>query len=635
DIDCSFVIQGNHILIKPNAISQRKDRVIEETVTDERGKPVIGANVIEKGTSNGVITDMDGKFSIKISENVILQITYIGYINQEVRVRDQTSLQIMLKEDTQALDEVVVVGYGAQKKVNLTGAVSTIKSEQLDRQPVVTLKDALAGLAPGMTVTKSSGQPGASNPEIRIRGVGTWQNAGPLVLVDGMSMNIADVLPTDIESISVLKDAASASIYGSRAANGVILITTKQGKSGKLEITYNGSVGWQKATRVPKMGTGWQYGELYNRAMVNDGKANPDGTTSLFPQDRIDRMRNGTGNIDQNEANTDWFAEVLQIAPQYTQDVSFSRGNEKIVYVGTLGWARQEGVIESSYERYNTRLNTASNLTNWLKLSSNIAYINDVSKESGVSPGDAYYKVPRALPYMPVNYTDGTWSFHSTPTNPVRMTTDDYGYKHTEMDKLSLLISPEITLFDKTLTIKGLLGYESRTAYIDKFSKTVKYDAYEPAGQAENILVARNEKSDKWTRDRNLTLNAAINYANTFGKHELNLLLGSSQEQFKHNFTTATRKDFPNNDFTVINPGDPSTATAEGNKTYNALVSVFGRVNYVHNNRYLLEANIRRDGSSKFYTGHQWGTFPSFSAGWRISEEAFSNHLKRGYKTSS
>lgn len=609
------------------AISQSK-RSITGAVVDELNEPLIGVSVVEKGTSNGTATNIDGQFSLSVSPGAILEVSYIGYNTQEVAVGSQSSIRIILKEDTEILDEVVVVGYGVQKKVNLTGSVSTIKKEELERQPIVTLKDALAGLAPGLTVVKSSGQPGASGPEITVRGVGTWQNAGPLILVDGMSMSIADIMPTDIESISVLKDAASAAIYGSRAANGVILITTKQGKVGKLKVTYNGGIGWQKATRTPEPATGWQYAELYNRAMAADGKALPDGTTLAFPQDMIDRMKNGTGDIDKNEANTNWFNEILKTAPQYTQDVSFTGGNDRLQYVGTVGWAKQEGVVESSYERYNTRLNTTAVVNKWLTITSNIAYINDVSKQSAADPGTSYYTALRAFPNMPVKYSDGTWSFHSTPRNPVRMTTSDYGYQSYEMDKLSLLLSPEVKLFNNSLTLKGILGYKSKTAYVDRFDKTVTYDAFEPAGQAENIFIARNTKTDTWHRDRNLTMTGTANYAKRFGDHDLNVLVGASREQFRYNTTAAARKDFPNNDFEVINPGDPSTATATGNKTYNALISAFGRLTYSYKDRYLFEANIRRDGSSKFHRGHRWGTFPSFSGAWRISEESFFEPLK-------
>nr|WP_129735095.1 TonB-dependent receptor [Parabacteroides goldsteinii] len=612
---------------RPKVQQIKEEKKVTGVVKDQNGEPIIGANVSVKGTTLGTITGIDGDFVLDVPENAVIQVSYIGYVSQELRSGGKNRLDIVLKEDTQALEEVVVVGYGVQKKVNLTGSVSSIKSEELERQPIVTMKDALAGLAPGLTVVKSSGQPGSSNPTITVRGVGTWKNAGPLVLVDGMSMSIADVLPNDIESISVLKDAASAAIYGSRAANGVILITTKKGKVGKIQVNYNGNVGWQQATRQPKSATGWQYAELYNRAMLADGKALPDGTTLTFPQDMIDRMKDGTGNIDHNEANTDWYDELLQTALQHTHDLSVSGGNDRLQYVGTVGYAKQDGIIKSSYERYNTRLNTTANLADWLTLQSNIAYINDVSKESP-GLGYAYYYAPRAYPNMPVQYSDGTWSFHSTPKNPVRMTTDDYGYQRYETDKLSLLFSPEIKLFDNSFFLKGVLGYESKTSYVDKFEKKVIYDAFEPAGQGENIFVARNTKTDTWYRNRNLTLSATANYVKSFGDHDINVLLGTSREQFRYNTTVASRKDFPTDDFEVIDPGDASTATASGNKTYDALVSVFGRVNYSYKDRYLFEANIRRDGSSKFARGHRWGTFPSFSAAWRISEESFFSPLK-------
>lgn len=403
-----------------------QDKKVTGVIKDQHGEPVIGANVSVKGTTIGTITGIDGDFALEVPANAVIQVSYIGYVPQELRLGGKNHLDVVLKEDSQALDEIVVVGYGVQKKINLTGSVSSVKSEELERQPIVTMKDALAGLVPGLTVVKSSGQPGSSNPTITVRGVGTWKNAGPLVLVDGMSMSIADVLPNDIESISVLKDAASAAIYGSRAANGVILITTKKGKEGKVQVNYNGNVGWQQATRQPKSATGWQYAELYNRAMLADGKALPDGTTLLFPQDKIDRMKNGTGDIDHNEANTDWFDELLHTALQHTHDISITGGNDRVQYVGTVGYAKQDGIIESSYERYNTRLNTTANLADWLTIQSNIAYINDVSKESP-GLGYAYYYAPRSFPNMPVKYSDGTWSFHSTPKNPVRMTTDEYG----------------------------------------------------------------------------------------------------------------------------------------------------------------------------------------------------------------
>lgn len=621
----TYEIQGKNIIVKKitkqtKSVDAKKQK-ITGVVKDTSGEPVIGATVSELGTDNGVITDIDGNFTLNITGNGELAVSYIGYQSQKVKAQEGKNLSVTLKEDTQLLDEVVVVGYGTQKKVNLTGAVETIKSERIADKPVTSLQEALAGEAAGMTVTQKSGQPGNSGASIRIRGVGTWGSAGPLVLVDGVAMSMGDVMPSDVESISVLKDASSAAIYGSRAANGVILITTKQGKKGKVSVTYTGNVGLQKATRVPKMAKSWQYAELYNQSMENEGKV-----SSLFPQDRIDRMKAG-GDPDVLEGSTDWFDEILSSALQHSHNVTIQGGGDKTSYIGSLGYTSQNGVIFSNYERYNARLNTMTDLTSWFKFGLNLAYINDISSESAAGATAAYYKVPRALPYMPVKYSDGTWSFNSTPTNPVRMASPDYGMRHNYGNKISTLITPELNFFDG-LNIKGIFGYESNTYNDKKFEKTVLYEEFKPAGQSSNQFVARNKQTDTWTQYNNLTASATASYEKTLNRHYFKILAGGSLETFKYKFTKASRQDFPNNDFSEINAGDPNTAYAEGNSTYASLASLFGRVNYSFADRYLLEANLRYDGSSKFVRGHRWGLFPSFSLGWRISEEAFFDSLK-------
>ena len=616
---CTYQVNDNYIVI--TTLQKGNVKKVQGTVKDAAGEPVIGATVMVKGTTNGTITDFDGNFVLDAPEGSVLEISYIGYKTQQLAAASGRSLTVTMKEDTEVMDEVVVVGYGTQKKVNLTGSVETIKSDKIVSKPVVSLQDALAGEAAGMTVTQSSAQPGRNNTQIRIRGVGTWGDANPLVLVDGIAMKMEDVMPGDVESISVLKDAASAAIYGSRAANGVILITTKQGAKGKVSVSYSGNVGVQTPTRVPKMAKSWQYAELYNQGMENEGKS-----SSLFPQDRINRMKAG-GDPDVLEGSTDWFDEILQPAMQHSHSVTIQGGSDKTAYIGTLGYTYQNGVIHSSYERYNARLNTTTNFTSWLKLGINLAYINDISSESAAGAEAAYYKVARALPYMPVQFSDGTWSFHSTPTNPVRMASDDYGVHDNRGNKISVLITPELNLFDG-LNIKGLFGYESNT-YEDKVSqKTVFYDAFEPAGQASNQFISRNKQTDKWEQYNNLTASLTATYSKTFGKHDIVLLAGGSLETHKYKYTLGSRQDFPNNDFSEINLGDPNTAYAEGNSTYAALSSVFGRINYVFADKYLFEANVRYDGSSKFARGHRWGVFPSFSLGWRISEENFFERLR-------
>lgn len=600
----------------------QQSKQISGIVKDVHGIPIIGANVIEKGTNRGVITDIDGKFSLTVSNKAIIQISYIGYMGQDIAVGNYSDLSVVLKEDLQALNEVVVVGYGTQKKINLTGAIETIKSDKIARKTVNSLAETLAGEVAGMTVTQRSGQPGNPSTEIRIRGVGTWGNASPLVIVDGVPMDMSNVMPTDVESITVLKDAASAAIYGSRAANGVILITTKRGGKEKVAITYSGNVGVQNPTRLPRMAKSWQYAELYNQSMENEGKS-----SSLFPADRIQRMKEG-GDPDKLEGNTDWYDELVNSAIQQSHNVSFQGGSNRTSYVGSLGYFMQDGLIETSgYKRYNARLNTSTELTKWMVLDMNMSYINDEKSESAAGVGSAYYQASRALPYMPVKYSDGTWSLSSVATNPVRMATEDYGMQYVKGDKISLLVSPSITPI-AGLVIKGTFGYESHSYGHKRFTKTLAYDGFEASGQAGSVIVPRNEQYDKWEQYRNYTATATATYEKNIRKHSIKVLAGGSAESYRYRYTEASRKDFPNNDFSEINAGDPNTASASGNSSYSSLVSLFGRVNYSFADKYLFEANVRYDGSSKFVTGNQWGVFPSFSLGWRLSEEHFFLPLK-------
>lgn len=627
DQNVTYEIQGKNIIVKkmvkPTKSSNSKKQKVTGIVKDASGEPVIGATISELGTSNGVITDLDGNFTVNIAGSGELVVSYIGYETQKVKAQEGQTLSVILKEDTQTLEEVVVVGFGTQKKVNLTGAVETVKSDRLANKPVTSIASALTGEAAGVTVTQGSGQPGPNQGTVRVRGIGTWGDASPLVLVDGVSMSLNDVIPSEVESVSVLKDAASAAIYGSRAANGVILITTKKGKEGKLSFNYSGNVGFQFATRVPEAATSWQYAELYNQMQYNEGKS-----SSLFPADRIERMRKG-GDPDKLEGNTDWYDELLRSgAPQQNHQLTVSGGSDKITYMLSAGYSDQQGIIPSTdYERYNLRINTSSKLTSWLKLDINMAYLNSIQEESAAGAAEAYRRTMRALPYLPVQFSDGTYSYDAAATNPVRMLNGDYGTRRKNNDCMTLLIAPEINVLDG-LNIRGTFGYESNIYKEKTFNKTVAYGSFEPAGQSGLTEVSRNKQTDRWDQYRNLTANVTASYEKTIGKHDFKVMAGGSLETFKWAYTKASRMDFPNNDFSEINAGDATTAASEGNSTYSALASLFGRANYVYADRYLFEFTARYDGSSKFARGHRWGVFPSVSAGWRVSEEAFFEPLK-------
>ncbi|MDR1455842.1 MAG: SusC/RagA family TonB-linked outer membrane protein, partial [Tannerella sp.] len=342
------------------AVTQNRISV-SGTVTDAHGEPVIGANVVEKGTANGTITDANGAFTFTVSPGATLEIRYIGYTTKEVPIGNNTSFSVMLEEDTQALDEVVVVGYGLQKKANLTGSVEAVKGDDIIKRPVMSTTLALQGLASGVTITSNSGQPGNEGESIRVRGIGTLNNNDPLVLVDGIASSVNAVNPNDIESVSILKDAASASIYGSRAANGVILITTKRAATNNFRINFSGSAGFQRPVDLPKFLGAIDYLELYDMANMNDTRAedgSPGGVT--YGTDYINNYRSNMALDPYRYPNTDW-ADVVYNTPAFQQqyNLSFSGGTDKLKAFVSLNYQDQDGMFpDTNLKRYTLRVNT-------------------------------------------------------------------------------------------------------------------------------------------------------------------------------------------------------------------------------------------------------------------------------------
>lgn len=341
DNGLSYSVQGKMIVISKkeaagSSITQQKQIIVKGIVKDENGEPVVGANVVEKGTSNGTITDMDGGFSLSVSENAKLNVTYIGYLDQVVTIgKNQTSLNIQLKEDTQALDEVLVVGYGTQKKVTLTGSVVALKGEEITKSPSINIANSLAGRLPGVIINNRSGEPGRDDPSIFIRGKSTTGNASPLILIDGVERGgLGELNPNDIENISVLKDA-SAAIYGARAANGVILVTTKRGAEVKPSINLSFNQGFSQSTRTPKMVDSYTYAKVYNE--IEEG----EGRLPRYSLEELEKYRNGT---DPNYPNTDWFDLMIKnVTPQHRANLSVAGGNERVKYYLSLGESHQSG----------------------------------------------------------------------------------------------------------------------------------------------------------------------------------------------------------------------------------------------------------------------------------------------------
>ena len=371
-------------------ISQQQ-KSLKGTVNDALG-PVAGASVVVKGTTNGTVTDMDGNFVLDVNNGDILQVSFIGYVTQDIKYTGQATLTVNLVEDTQKLEEVIVVGYGTQKKVNMTGAVAQIDSKALENRPVQNVSTALQGTMPGVQVTSGGGRPGQDGGTIRVRGVGTLNMADPYILVDGIetgTMNSVD--PNDIESISVLKDAASAAIYGSKASNGVVLITTKRGKTGKPRISYNGYVGLQKPTEMIDRISSYDYARLYNQSMVDAG-LNP-----RFEQSDLDKFRDGSSPY--THPNTDWYDEAYRTGVQHSHNVNVSGGTENVKYMGSVGYLGQTGILPNAErQQFNARTNLDMKLNERLNVRLNLAYIkNDYSDPNSSYAGGSSDQIIRQL----------------------------------------------------------------------------------------------------------------------------------------------------------------------------------------------------------------------------------------------
>ena len=362
------------------ALSQQKKVTITGIVKDVLG-PVVGANVVEKGTTNGTVTDMEGRFSLQVSSNAVLVVSYIGYIDQAIPVNGKNSFTVLLKEDSQALDEVVVVGYGTQKKVNMTGAVASVDmSKMVDSRPITSLSAGLAGMAPGVSVTAGNGgRPGNDGATIRVRGQGTLNDSNPLVIIDGVEASMNNINPQDVESISVLKDAASSAIYGSRAANGVILITTRRGKSGEAKISYNGYVTMQKvANHIDLVSNYADYMELYN-----EGQLNSD-LPAIFSQEKIDEWRAAGDSDPVKYPNSDWQDALFQTGWMQNHAININGGSDKIHYYISGNYMNNPGIMENSgYERYSARVNLDAEVKDWFTIGVN-AYGTRGKEELGL-----------------------------------------------------------------------------------------------------------------------------------------------------------------------------------------------------------------------------------------------------------
>lgn len=619
--EVQYVMEGTHIVLSKrkaeenhNLQESRQVERVSGTVTDRNGDPIIGASVVVKGGTVGTITDLNGQFVIDAQRGSTLLISYIGYKTREVAAT-QGQMRVALEEDTQALDEVVVVGYGTQKKVNLSGSVAMIESKELENRPIQNVSSGLQGLMPGVTVTGTNGAPGQDAGNIRVRGIGTLNSASPYILVDGIETGTLSAIdPNDIESISVLKDAASAAIYGSKAANGVILITTKRGKSGQTRVSYSGYLGFQNATNmIERMGS-FEYATLLNQAMEAEGMA------GRFSAEELNKFKAGN---DPAYPDTDWYGLAYKTGVQHRHSINVNGGGEHVKYMASLGYLNQTGILPNAgREQFNARTNLDMTLSKKLTARLNMAFIkNEYSDASSAYYGGSSDQLIRQLnliaPWIVARYDDGTWGTISDGSpiawldSGMKVNRDNYNF--------SGMAAVDYAIIDGLkLTLQG--SYVHNLQNYNYFQKYIRYNA-----NKESSKSSLDDRFYTWNRTN---YDALLNYDKQFGNHGLKGLLGWHTEKYNYKYQRTYRDGFPNNFLTDLDAGDAASQLTNGNTAELAMVSWFARVNYDYAGKYLFEANIRADASSRFAEGHRWGYFPSFSAAWRISEEAFMENLK-------
>lgn len=616
----SYTISDRQIVLNKKeslTLAQQSNRVTG-VVTDEYGDPIIGANVIEKGTTNGIITDLDGKFTINVNPGAVLQFSYIGYMTREITVKDQSVLSIKLSEDTQALNEVVVVGYGVQRKVTTTGAVTKLEGDDLNKMTVVNVTKALQGMSPGITIVDRGGAPGSDDPEIYLRGVGTTGNANPLVLVDGIEMSLSQIPSSEIDNISVLKDAASASIYGSRAAHGVILVTTKRGKEGKVRLSYDGSIGFQDRAVKAEQVSAREYMSMVNEALINSGGS------SKYTEEDILATENGSDPF--NHSFTNWPDQVYKSNYITQHTLNLNGGSEVGRYLVSFDYLDQPGLTENTeFKRYSYRVNTDLNIGKMLKVSSDMTF-RHIDRLWPEALGSAQSVAWSMQPTTPNKYANGDYVLDKQNNSVLSYTDlDVVGEDRYNMDAVYGQVKADFEPI-KDLIFTGMVSLNGNWDRRKIHYKNHKY--YNEAGELITQRNNPNSVKDERNNSYQMTMRFLANYKKRFGDdHDLAFLYGMEQISFRNYYSMAQRKDLISDALPDVSLGSAGSQFAEGRPTKWGINSYFGRINYGFRDKYLFEANIRADGSSRFAKGHKWGVFPSFSAAWRISEEGFMKNL--------
>ena len=568
-------------------------------VEDENHQPVIGASVAVQGTSQGTITDLDGQFVMDCDAKAVLQVSYVGYKTSEVSVNGRTNIKVELVPDVEVLEEVVVVGYGTMRKADLTGSVGSMAAKDIASAPVANVGQALQGKVSGVQVL-DAGAPG-DNVSIKIRGLGSINNCDPLIVIDGVptDLGINALNMADIERLDVLKDASATAIYGSRGANGVVMITTKQGSTGKGKLSLNASVGAQTSMNVPTMLTASEYAALSNDMMYNAGHSqNPDWS---------DPSELGKG--------TNWMNEMLRTGVMQNYNLNYSGGNDNAHYYVSFGYQNHKGIVNTTdYQRFTLQSKSDAQVLKWLRFDHTLTFSHDIKNSGSYSISDGLH----ALPTYAVKDEDGNWTgpegnseWYGSTRNPIGPM--EVNKSKTKGYNLLTRLQAQID-FCKYVNLRTSFAYDAKFWYTDSF--TPKYD-WKPSPTEESSRYQSNNKSFTYTWDTYLT------WMQTFKeKHHLNVMAGMSMQWNEFDYTNVTKNVFQFDNVNQFDNGEKMKAIG-GSRNEWALMSFMGRANYNYDDRYMLTATVRADGSSRFGKNHRWGVFPSGAAAWRISKEDF------------
>ncbi len=633
-----FEVREHQIILKEKAIvpmtpeqqQSQKKRSISGNVTDEKGQPLPGVSVVVKGTTTGTITDSDGNFTLQVipaAKELVL--SFVGMKKVEIAIGGKSTINMTLVEDVVGLEDVVAVGYGTQRKANLTGSVASVNAQELSKRPAANVQNLLQGKVSGLQVTQNSAKPGDDGATMRIRGYGTFSSSGsdPLVLVNGVQGDLTNLDPNDIESVSVLKDAASGAIYGARAANGVILVTTKKGKAEALTIEYHTNFQAQEATRLPKLLTNSaDYMTYWNQARIRGG------ATPYFAQADIDAYRNSNDPV--KYPNFNWIDYMFHTGYAQNHHLNVSGGNEKTTFNMSLGYLDQSGIAGIyDFKKYNVLLSVDSKVKDWIAIGGNIQMVKKDILESNYNESDEFilgiygsgpnytptFKLPDGSTGYAARYSSsiGEWTVRNPESISASGALKQNRYNVSSQFHVDIKLSKDLMWYSK-----GAVGFDNNFSKLNEHSVNNYY--FKDGTYAHNNGTWHLGVNDNMTQNLLTTLYSTLNYNKLInGVHNVSAMAGYNQESNFYRRLQGARTTFPTYTIIELAAGSALNQTTYGTANEWAIQSLFGRLSYDYKGKYLLEANARYDGTSRISSDNRWGLFPSLSSAWRLSQESF------------